>query len=286
MNILVSGAKGQLGSEIYKISKNYPNHTFFFTDIDELDLTKQERLSDFFNLNKIEIVINCAAYTSVDKAEKEKELAKLINVDAVKNLVIECEKHNAKLIHISTDYVFDGTHYKPYSENALTSPNSVYGKTKLDGEHVINKSDVEAIVIRTSWLYSSIGNNFVKTILRLAKERKELKIVSDQIGTPTYAADLADTILKIIEYNENNTFISGTYHYSNEGVCSWYDFAVEIANYAFLDCKITPIGTDSFPTPAKRPPFSVLNKDKIKKTFQIEIPHWRASLKKCIQILS
>ncbi len=286
MNILVTGANGQLGSEIKAISKKYTGFHFIFTDIQELDLTSSSKVEAFFDLNPIDLIINCAAYTSVDLAETERELAELINVDAVRLLAKVAVEKNIKMLHISTDYVFDGTHYRPYKEDEMTSPNSIYGRTKLQGEHVLKNSGADYIIIRTSWLYSAFGNNFVKTIIRLSKEREDLNVVADQIGTPTYAADLAEVILKIAQnYYNTGIFKKDIYHYSNQGVCSWYDFATEIVELSKNNCKINAIETHRYPTPAKRPFFSVLCKDKIKKTFDIEIPYWKNSLKKCILLL-
>lgn len=287
MNILITGANGQLGNEIRGISKNNKEHNYIFTDIKELDLTNSLGINRFFESNAVDLIINCAAYTSVDKAEAEMELAETINVTALKKMAEICSVKKIKIIHISTDYVFDGTNYKPYKENEITSPNSVYGQTKLAGEAILKSQDVDAIIIRTSWLYSSYGSNFVKTIIRLSKERSELNVVTDQIGTPTYAYDLAFAIFEIIEnYVKTGAFNKEIYHFSNEGVCSWYDFASEIVDLTNCKCKIKPIGTHKFPTPAKRPYYSVLNKEKIKKTFKIEIPYWKTSLKKCIDKLN
>lgn len=286
MNILVTGAKGQLGSEIKVLSKDFSCHTYFFTDIEELDLTNYQAVNTFFNQNKINLIVNCAAYTSVDLAETESDLAQLINVKAIEILADKAIEKNIKIIHISTDYVFDGTHYRPYKEDEITSPNSVYGKTKLDGENILKNKSVDSIIIRTSWLYSSFGNNFVKTIIRLSKEREELNVVGDQIGTPTYAADLSETIMKIIEnYRLTGIFEKEIYHFSNQGVCSWYDFATEITQMIKSNCKINSIETQKYPTPAQRPHFSVLCKEKIKKTFGLEIPYWKKSLQKCIEMI-
>lgn len=278
--ILVTGSYGQLGSEIKELSSDYKKLKFLFTDVDTLDITNLKSLENFFNENPIDFVINCAGYTNVDKAETDKDAAYLINVSAVKYLAELTNKKSAGLIHISTDYVFDGTGNEPYKEDDATNPTSVYGKTKLQGELEILNTVKNSIIIRTSWLYSSYGNNFVKTMLRLGKERNELNVVSDQTGSPTYAKDLAKVILDIINNSSDNSgnFISGIYHYSNEGVCSWYDFAIEIFKIANITCKINPIGTKDFPTPAKRPFYSVLNKSKIKSTFGITIPHWKDSL--------
>ncbi len=281
MNILVTGAKGQLGSEIKVLSKKYP-YNFFFTDKEELDIIDKDKIKNFIDENKIDLIINCAAYTAVDKAEDDRELAKLINYQAVSNLAQISKEKDIKLIHISTDYVFDGKNYKPYKEDDKTNPINFYGITKLKGEKVFANSGAKGIIIRTSWVYSSFGNNFAKTMLKLGREREELSIIFDQIGTPTYAKDLAKTILDIIPKLDNKAEI---YHFSNEGVCSWYDFAKEIMKIAKIDCTINPIETKMYPTPAKRPYFSLLNKSKIKKEFNINIPYWKDSLNKCLEIL-
>ena len=283
MNILVTGASGQLGSEIKFLSQNYPYH-FFFTDKNELDITKKEDIEKFVKENDIDLIINCAAYTAVDKAEEEKELADLINHKAVKYLSDISKENNIILIHISTDYVFDGKQYTPYKEDDKTNPKGIYGLTKLKGEEAFINSGAKGIIIRTSWVYSTLGHNFVKTMLRL-KDRKELGVVFDQIGTPTYARDLAKAILEIIDknYEKLNNFKAEIFHYSNEGVCSWYDFAKAIFEIKDIDIKINPIETKDYPTPAKRPHYSVLNKSKIKKEFDIKISYWRESLKKCLE---
>lgn len=282
IKILVTGSNGQLGSELKKLSINFPNLTFHFADIEELDITNINSINLHFENNCYDFIINCAAYTAVDKAETEPDKALLINSEAVKHLSEIALQYKIKLIHISTDYVFDGTSYLPYTEDVRVCPVSQYGFTKLEGEKQIEKSGCEAIIIRTSWLYSSFGNNFVKTILKYSKEKPELKVVFDQIGTPTYAEDLASAILQIII---SNKFEIGIYHFSNEGVCSWYDFALEIVNAKNINCKINPILTSEYPTPAKRPHYSVLNKNKIKSTFNIEILHWKDGLQRCLKEL-
>jgi len=281
LNILVTGSNGQLGSEIKALSESYTDYNFFFTDVDNLDITEYQDLNIFFTKNKIDYVINCAAYTAVDRAEEDTDNARYININAVKYLSQISRKHNAFLIHISTDYVFDGKNYKPYTENDPICPTSVYGKTKAEGESEVISHTEKAIIIRTSWLYSSFGYNFVKTILKYGQERGKLNVVFDQIGTPTYAADLAKSILNIIPKlkNKNNVEI---YHFSNEGVCSWYDFAKEIIEISKIKCDIIPIETKDYPLPAPRPHFSVLDKSKIKKEFQIIIPYWKVSLKICM----
>ena len=280
-NILVTGSNGQLGSEIKELSTKY-EYNFFFTDRSNIDITKKESIKTFCQTNSINTIINCAAYTAVDKAESDEINADLINRKAVKKLALVSSELNIKLIHISTDYVFDGCAYKPYVEEFQTNPQSVYGKTKLDGENELIKINPKnSIIIRTSWVYSSYGNNFVKTMLRLGKEKTELGVIFDQVGTPTYAAHLAIAILDIIP-KLNNPKVE-IYNYSNEGVLSWYDFAKEIMKMAKLNCKINPIETFQYPTPAKRPHFSLLNKSKIKTTFNIEIPYWKDGLDECLR---
>jgi len=282
-NILVTGTNGQVGSELKELSLDY-NYNFFFTTRDELDISNRDEVKNFCESNNINTIINCAAYTAVDKAESDIEMADEINHKAVKKLAKFSEEKNIKLIHISTDYVFDGKNYKPYSEANQTNPNSVYGKTKLDGElEMIKINPKNSIIIRTSWVYSSFGNNFVKTMLRLGKEKDKLGVIFDQIGTPTYAKDLAKTILDIIPNIKNNKI--EIYNYSNEGVLSWYDFAKEIMKMAKIDCTINPIETYQYPTPASRPHYSLLNKSKIKNEFNITIPFWKDSLDKCLRIL-
>ena len=282
-NILVTGSKGQVGSELQELSTNY-KYNFFFTDKGTLDITNQDAIKKFVELNKIDTIINSGAYTAVDKAEEEKELADLINHTAVKNLAQIAKDTNTKLIHISTDYIFDGKNHMPYIETDATSPIGVYGKTKLDGEKAIQDiSPKNSIIIRTSWVYSSFGNNFVKTMLRLGKEKDSLGVVFDQVGTPTYARDLAKAILEILPKISNNKV--EIYNYSNEGVLSWYDFAKEIMSLAKLDCKINPIETKDYPTPTTRPHYSLLNKLKIKNKFNNKIPYWKDSLDECLKKL-
>lgn len=285
--IVVTGADGQLGSEIKAIAPDFKHFHFYFTDVSSLDITKPMELEKFFTENQVDYIINCAAYTQVDKAETDIEKARMLNVEAVGNLAQVAVRHQCRLIHISTDYVFDSSAQNiPFKEDDPVMAKSVYGTTKLLGEEQAKKAE-KHLIIRTSWLYSSSGHNFLKTIMRLAREREELSVVFDQVGTPCYAADLASAILKIIETSENSgSFKAGVYHYSNEGVCSWYDFAVEIVKKAGLSCKIKPIETKDYPLPAKRPAYSVMNKAKIKETFGIEIPHWTMSLEKCIKTLS
>jgi dTDP-4-dehydrorhamnose reductase len=280
-NILVTGSNGQVGSELRELSSEY-GFDFFFTDRGELDICDILAVEQFGASKKIDIIINCAAYTAVDKAETEKEIADKINHLAVKNLAKIAKENNIKLVHISTDYVFDGVSCKPYIETDTTNPTGVYGQTKLGGEKAILEiNPANSIIIRTSWVYSSFGANFVKTMLRLGKERESLGVVYDQVGTPTYAMDLAKTILDILPKVQNDK--TEIYHYSNEGVLSWYDFAKEIMKMAKLECQITPIETFQYPTPTKRPYFSVLNKAKIKNDFNITIPYWKESLDICLR---
>ena len=282
-NILVTGSNGQLGSEIKAISSDY-SYNFFFTDRNNIDITSKDSIKEFCQTNSINVIINCAAYTAVDKAQSDIENADLVNRKAVKKLSIVAKELDIKLIHISTDYVFDGKNFKPYVEEFQTNPQSVYGKTKLDGENEIRDiNPLNSIIIRTSWVYSYYGNNFVKTMLRLGKEKEELGVIFDQIGTPTYAKDLAKIILDIVPQIDNQKV--EIYNYSNEGVLSWYDFAKEIMKMAKLNCKINPIETYQYPTPAKRPHFSLLNKNKIKSTFNIEIPYWKDGLDDCLRRL-
>ena len=280
MNILITGSNGQVGSELLELSSKY-DYNFFFTNRDNLDITNKELINEFVIKNSIDTIINCAAYTAVDNAQDDELNANRINHLAVKNLAQIAKDKNIKLIHISTDYVFDGTNFKPYTEDDTTNPNSVYGKTKLDGEKAMCEiNPLNSIIIRTSWVYSSFGNNFVKTMLRLGKDRDSLGVIFDQIGTPTYARDLAKAILDILPKIKNDKV--SIYNYSNEGVLSWYDFAKEIMKMAKLDCTINPIETTEYPTPASRPHYSLLNKSKIKKEFDIVIPYWKDSLKGCL----
>ena len=281
LNILVVGSNGQLGSEIQELSQDYP-YNFFFTDREELDITNENEVKEYSFRNNINIIINCAAYTAVDKAQNEQDFADAINNIAVGNLAQVAKENNIKLIHISTDYVFDGKNYKPYLEDDNTNPTSVYGQTKLDGENILkNINPFNSIIIRTSWVYSSYGTNFVKTMLRLGRERESLGVIFDQVGTPTYAKDLAQTILEILPQIHNEKV--EIYNYSNEGVLSWYDFAKEIMRMAKLDCVINPIETKDYPTPAKRPHYSLLNKSKIKQEFGTIIPYWKDSLDECLR---
>ena len=288
MKILITGAYGQLGNEIKLLSAKFSDWQFLFTDADSLDISDEISVSDYFHQYKPDFIINCAAYTAVDKAESDIENAKKVNELAPKILAKYSKNYSTKFIHISTDYVFDGKGCVPYSEEDNVNPKSIYGKTKLQGEKNCFEENAESIIIRTSWLYSSFGNNFVKTMLRLGSDRGQLNVVFDQVGTPTYAADLANSILDIISTTNKNTekFVPGIYHYSNEGVASWFDFAKAIFEISGVKCNVSPVLSVEFPTPAKRPDFSVLDKSKIKNTYGIQIPYWRDSLKICIQKLS
>ncbi|MFK8296375.1 dTDP-4-dehydrorhamnose reductase [Capnocytophaga canimorsus] len=275
-NILVTGANGQLGSEIQNIQGKTKN--YFFTDASDLDITDRQAISDFVKKNNIQIVVNCAAYTNVDKAEDDIQTANLINNIAVGYLAEVCKENNASLIHISTDYVFGGTKNTPYSETDPTEPLGIYGRTKLEGEKAIQNADIDYLIIRTSWLYSlSFGNNFVKTIQRLSSERNELKVVFDQVGTPTNARDLAAFIVHIIEKDLCKK--REVYHFSNEGVCSWFDFATEIVRMSGNDCLVKPCLSSEFPSKVKRPSYSVLDKSKLKNDFNYTISHWKEALK-------
>ena len=284
--ILITGAKGQLGNELKVVSKNYYGYDFIFTDIDSLDITSQEQTSEFIKKSKPDWIINCAAYNLVDKAESEPDKALLINGTAVKNITEVIKGSECRFIHISSDYVYDGSSNVPYNENIPANPLSSYGRSKLAGEKYALLHN-GSMIIRTAWLYSSFGNNFVKTILRNAAEKESLKVVFDQTGTPTYAADLAGAIMNIISGVIRNQIAmnSGIYNYSNEGVCSWYDFAREIIKESGLTCRVLPVLTKDYPQAAKRPVYSVLDKSKIKENYGLSIPHWRDSLIKCLKLL-
>lgn len=279
MVVLVTGANGQLGQAIQFVAGNYPNIHFVFCSSSDLDITNKENCEFIFNKEKPDFCINAAAYTAVDKAESEPEKAELINVIGAKNLAEACKNFNAKLIHISTDFVFDGSKNSPYNETDLPNPKGVYGQTKLDGEIAIQEVFEAYFIIRTSWVYSQFGNNFMKTMLRLASERASLSVVSDQIGTPTNAVDLAECLVTIItEHSKLNTEQYGIYNFSNEGQCSWFDFAKKIFEINQVKIEVTPIPTTQFPTPAERPKYSVLDKTKIKTTFGIDIKSWEQSI--------
>lgn len=283
MNILITGANGQLGSEIKDISNSFKTLALFYAGSETVDICNYSELKKFVLANNIEAIINCAAYTQVDRAENDFEQAERINFTGVCNLIKIIKEINGKIIHISTDYVFDGTNFKPYNENDRTNPIGVYGKTKAKGEEALKTSNINGITIRTSWLYSEFGNNFVRTMLKIGIDREELGVIFDQVGSPTNAKDLAFVCLQILSKKERLNENGLVYHYSNEGVASWYDFAKAIMQFAKINCTINPIETKEYPTPAKRPHYSILNKNKIKKDFGVEIPYWRDSLKKCIE---
>ena len=281
-NVLITGANGQLGNEMRVLSEANKEYTYFFTDVAELDICNEQAVMDFVKANDVNVIVNCAAYTAVDMAEENVELCTKLNADAVGYLAKAAEVNGAEFVQISTDYVFDGTAHIPYQETEPTCPNSVYGSTKLAGEQNALTLCSRSMVIRTAWLYSTFGNNFVKTMIRLGKERDTLGVIFDQVGTPTYARDLARAIFAAIRQG----VVPGVYHFSNEGVCSWYDFTKAIHRIAGItDCKVNPLHTEEYPTPAKRPHYSVLDKTKIKNTYQIEIPYWEDSLKECISQL-
>jgi dTDP-4-dehydrorhamnose reductase len=282
--ILVTGANGQLGNEMRVISSLYPSHNFLFVSKDDLPIDDPEAIKKYFVNHSINYCVNCAAYTAVDKAEKEPEKALLVNATAVGKLARICNDYNSQFIHISTDYVFDGTSITPYKEDHPVAPINIYGTTKLKGEDLAQQNNPGTIIIRTSWVYSSFGNNFVKTMLRLMREKEQLNVVSDQVGCPTYAADLAAAIMQIITSGKaaDNP---GIYNYSNSGIINWWQFAVAIKELAGSKCIVNPIPSSNYPTPAKRPAYSVLDTTQIQKAFSISIPFWRDSLQKCILLL-
>lgn len=279
MNILITGCNGQLGNEMQLLEKVNPQHQYFNTDVAQLDITNPEAIEEFVNNNAIDIIVNCAAFTAVDKAESSQELCHLLNAKAPEYLAAAVAKRGGYLVQVSTDYVFDGTNHTPYTEDKATCPNSVYGSTKLEGEKLAMAACANTMIIRTAWLYSTFGNNFVKTMIRLGQEKPELGVIFDQIGTPTYAGDLAAAIMAAI----NHGIVPGIYHFSNEGVISWYDFTKAIHRIAGItSCHVKPLHTAEYPTPAARPHYSVLDKTKIKQTYGIEIPYWEESLEKCV----
>ena len=282
MNILITGCNGQLGNEMQLLARENVQHSYFFTDVEELDITDSEAVEAFVEFNAIDCIVNCAAYTAVDKAEENEELCDLLNNVAPGHLARAVGKRGGIMVQVSTDYVFDGTNHIPYTESEPTCPNSVYGRTKLAGEQSVMANCTNAMIIRTAWLYSTFGNNFVKTMIRLGKEKETLGVIFDQVGTPTYARDLAHVIYAAI----NKGVVPGIYHFSNEGVISWYDFTKAIHRIAGITtCKVRPLHTEEYPTPAKRPHYSVLDKTKIKQTYGIEVPYWEDSLRECIQKL-
>ncbi len=284
--LLITGAKGQLGQSFQHLAAQYSHWTFLFVDIDQLDITRRRAVFDFFEKRRIDWCINCAAYAAVDRAESEPALARRVNVTGVRNLAEACARHGAPLVHFSSDYVYHTRQNLPYRETDKTSPKGVYARTKLAGDRAALRANPLSMVIRTSWLFAPYGHNFVRTMLRFGSEQPSLNVVYDQIGSPTYAPDLAAMVLHVIQKVENRLLprdtIAGVWHYSNEGVCSWYDFAKAVMDIQGLTCKINPIETKDYPLPANRPPFSVLNKAKVKQTFQISIPHWRDSLMRCL----
>ena len=281
--ILVTGANGQLGMELRHLSAAQPDYEFIFTGREELDISNRRAVDEYFEKNKALFCINCAAYTAVDKAEKEKLIAEEINTDGPAHLASACRDHGVQMFHISTDYVFNGRGNAPYRPGDATDPVNFYGTTKLNGEKkaLIENSDI--IIIRTAWVYSSFGNNFVKTMIRLMNQKESINVVSDQLGTPTYAADLADAIIQIIRKKK---FVPGIYHYTNTGITSWFDFAKEIATGIGTNCIVLPINTDQYPTPAARPAYSALDNEKISSVFGIDIPEWRESLKRCLALMN
>ena len=282
MNILVTGSNGQLGNEIQLLEKGNGKHVFFNTDVNELDITDENAINAFVDANNIDGIINCAAYTAVDKAESNEALCHTLNATAPGYLAAAMGKRGGWMVQVSTDYVFDGTKHTPYSETDPTCPDSVYGRTNLEGEQLVRQHCERAMIVRTAWLYSIFGNNFVKTMIRLGKEKTELGVIFDQIGTPTYARDLAVAIMTAVEKG----IIPGIYHFSNEGVTSWYDFTKAIHRIAGISgCHVRPIHTEEYPTPARRPHYSVLDKTKIKATYNIEVPYWEESLAECISKL-
>jgi len=280
--ILITGSNGQLGNEMQQAAVRFPDFNYIYTDVAELDICDKSALDAFVKANNVNVIVNCAAYTAVDKAEDDVELCYKINRDAVRNIAEVATENKVKVVHVSTDYVFDGTNYLPYTEDMPVCPATVYGKSKLEGEQALLENCKESVILRTAWLYSSFGNNFVKTMMKLGTERDSLGVIFDQVGTPTYAADLADAIMQLIS---SETFVPGIYHFSDEGVCSWYDFTKTIHRMANITCDVKPIETKDYPARTPRPHFSVLNKGKIKSTYGISIPHWEVSLEKCIQLL-
>jgi dTDP-4-dehydrorhamnose reductase len=282
--ILVTGGNGQLGNELRRLCKNYPGLEFIFTDVDMLDITNPDAVSVFMEASKPAIVVNCAAFTDVDGAEDDVKNARKINALAPQVLAAACAMQNSFLIHISTDYVFDGNSSVPYSEDDSTNPISVYGSSKLEGEEKIKSVFDDYVIIRTSWMYSEFGHNFMRKMISLGKERDELKVVNDQFGSPTYARDLANCIIDIIIKSILNpqAYLPGIYHYANQGSCSWYEFTKEIFEIEGISCKLIPISTAEYPSKAKRPPYSVLNTSRVREAFGIGIPNWRDSLKECL----
>lgn len=284
IHILVTGSNGQLGNELKKRAGEFKDYHFFFTDVAELDITDPDAVETFVAENQVKCIINAAAYTAVDKAEEQAQIANLINGEAVGNLAIAAKTAGALLVHVSTDYVFDGTAHQPIPETATPNPQSAYAVSKFLGEQELLENTNKGVVIRTSWLYSEFGNNFVKSMIKYGRERDVLNVVYDQVGTPTYAGDLAALILQLVpEWMKLEK--PEIFHYSNDGVASWYDFTVAIHEFANITCRVNAIETKDYPLPAKRPYYSLMAKDKIKKTYQLQLPHWRESLKKCVDII-
>ena len=284
--ILITGANGQVGKEFQQLSDLFPSYKFLFATRDSLPIENFSLVKNYFNQQQIDYCINCAAYTAVDKAETDKVKAFAINADAVSNLAIVCKAHGAKLIHISTDYVFNGEGSVAYKEEDMVAPANIYGASKLKGEELALNNNAQTIIIRTSWVYSSFGNNFVKTMLRLLKEKQKINVVSDQYGCPTYAADLAEVIMKVIDKDDNGHPVSGIFNYCNAGKISWYEFAKAIKKHIKSKCEIDPIPSFEYPVPAKRPQYSVLDTTKIIDTFGIHIPNWKTSLHQCLSFLT
>ena len=278
--IIILGAKGQLGNEFQELEKQFPSFTFFFYDVAEMDIVNKDLVEKGISEIKPDYVVNCAAYTAVDKAETDEELAYAINSEAVRNIAVACAVNGVKFIHISTDYVFDGEASEPYNEDSPVNPFSVYGLSKLHGEKEALQADKEVIIIRTAWVYSTYGNNFVKTMMRLMMTKPEIGVVADQYGSPTYARDLAVAIMQIIS---DGKWVPGIYHFTNDGVINWFDFASEIRKLSGLSCIIHPNTTDQYPTPAKRPKYSVLDKTKIQQTFGVKLKKWKESLEDCLR---
>lgn len=280
MKLLVTGANGQLGLSLKRILDDDKEIEAVFTDVADLDITDYEAVDAFMTSGKFDVVVNCAAYTAVDRAESDDLLAARINTEAVGNIARAASRLGARVVHISTDYVFSGENSRPYVENDVPDPRSIYGRTKLEGEGILTSICPDAVIIRTAWLYSEFGNNFAKTMLRIAAEGKPIRVVADQVGTPTYAGDLAEAIHIILHAPQ---WLPGIYHFTDEGVASWYDFAMAIFRLAGVDADVTPVTTREYPTPARRPQYSVLSKVKIKKTFNFRIPYWQNSLAKCLK---
>jgi dTDP-4-dehydrorhamnose reductase len=281
--IIVIGSKGQLGNEFQELEKQYQSFQFFFYDVEEMDIVNKDLVEKGISEVKPDYLINCAAYTAVDKAETEKEIAFAINSEAVRNIATACSSNGVKFIHISTDYVFDGEASEPYKEESIVNPSNIYGESKLRGEQEAVKGNADVIIVRTAWVYSIYGSNFVKTMLRLMRSKPEISVVADQYGSPTYAHDLAEVIMNIIS---SGKWVPGIYHYTNDGIISWFDFASEIKKLSVLSCKINPITTEEYPTPAKRPQYSVLNKTKIQQTFGVKLKDWKDSLQQCLNKMS